>query len=108
MKPLGEWIQDAYSAYYGIKRQVLVVGPLKATVTEHQDEWYIDVGEIYDSYFSFGTQSQKINIFKTEVDAKLKAEEELSKLIGEAVREGSRLGLYGKKKVIRDLRKNKK
>jgi hypothetical protein len=116
MKPCGEWRTD----FSDRRRFRLVVGPLEASVRFHQprvlrgkhigwkdypEGWYIEVGEFEDGWFGVKHLSP---CYKTVDEAKLAAEAEISRMIGTAVREGSRLGLYGRKKVVREIRSNRK
>lgn len=108
MKPYGEWKTVGGYYYRDGNEHQLDVGPLTAYIRFHQPYdykkgnridykrgWYIKVGEINDGWLNLKNIS---TCYDTENEAKLAAEEEISKLIGEAVREGSRLGLYGRKK----------
>lgn len=116
MKPCGEWKTAGRCYFYKDKNEYqLDVGPLTAYVRFHQPYdykkgidykcgWYIKVGEIDNGWLNFKNIS---TCYDTENEAKLAAEEEISKLIGEAVREGSRLGLYGRKKVVKEIRRQR-
>lgn len=106
MKPCGEWRKLQYNRGYELD-----VGPLGGSVEHHSpyllinrkwkafpEGWYCD-GE----GFSDELRQKK---FKTMVEAMLAAEKEIARLIGLAVREGSRLGFYGRKSVIRKIRQS--
>ena len=101
MKPLGAWRCASSISRTGC-RYFLVVGPIEAEVRwedgyhdKEMEGWYYEV---------YGTEVSEQEPYKTADAAKLAAEETLTRAIGDAVREGSRLGLYGKKRVVRELK----
>ena len=103
-QPRGIWKQEPM---FRLDRWLLRAGPIEVVVEKgyRQVGWMTRVASGRDIFTR--REREKVMLFKTREEAMVCAETRLGELIAEAVREGSRLGLYGRGRVLRSIREQR-
>lgn len=103
-QPRGIWKQESM---FGFDRWLLCAGSIVVVVEKsyRAEEWMTSVASGRDIFTR--REREKAVFFKTREEAMVCAETRLGELIAEAVREGSRLGLYGRGRVLRSIREQR-
>jgi hypothetical protein len=107
MKPLGEWVQD------GNGLLVLKCGPLSVEV---QQDWMDRLWRVRIPFWVYVNGRRREDMAElvksmrwsgTRDEAMLLAEKMLTDAIAWSVREGSRMGLYGRKGAVREMKRRR-
>lgn len=92
---------------FRIERWLLCAGPIEVVVEKsyRQEEWMTRVSAGRDIFSR--REREKTVFHKSRDEAMAVAEIRLGELVAEAVREATKLGLYGRGRVVRSIREQR-